>query len=76
MDAATEHGIKVIASLDDEDLLKAARGDAAMVEYVKVQMIIVHPGDVNPYWIIGRAAEKAYDKGLIDEVEFDYLTRY
>lgn len=32
-------------------------------------------GLTNPSWLLGGAAEEAYDRGLIDEVELDRITR-
>lgn len=63
-------GILAIRALDDATVLAVAR-DRSGTEY---QAVLAQMGpDTNPQWITDVAAETAYDRGLIDETEFDYL---
>jgi hypothetical protein len=65
-------GILFIRALEDSDVLAAAR-DRDSLGY---QVIADRMGpDTNPFWITAQAAEEAYMRGLMDEIEFDYLTR-
>jgi hypothetical protein len=70
-------GILFIRALEDEDVLAAAREqDPWQPTSLGFQVISDRLGpDTNPLWITGQAAEAAYMRGLIDETEFDYLTR-
>jgi hypothetical protein len=56
----------------DEDILVVARDNTSR------QFTFIHSyfgRDTNPFWITSEAAQVAYERGLIDETEFDYLTR-
>lgn len=65
-------GILFIRALEDEDVLAAARDrDSIGYQIIADRM----DTDTNPYWITGQAAEEAYKRDLIDETEFDYITR-
>lgn len=70
-------GILFIRAMEDEDVLAAAREqDPWKPTSMGFQIVMDRMGeDANPLWITGRAAEEAYERGLLDEVEFDYLTR-
>lgn len=64
-------GILFIRALEDDDVVAAA-WDRDSVGY---QVILNQLGeDTNLSWITARAAEVAYDRGLIDETEFNYLS--
>lgn len=68
-DAARDAHRKIWA-LDDELLLKAARGKKSAVSTVTDLL-----GSANPEWIKSTCASSAYDRGLIDEQELDWITR-
>ncbi|MFG3710933.1 hypothetical protein [Micromonospora sp. NPDC047730] len=64
-------GILHIRSLDDEQVLAAARS----VDSDAHKAILARMGPrTNPFWITGACAEEAYLRGLIDEREFDHLS--
>lgn len=69
---AAKAGVLLIRSLSDEDVLEAARSDSsAAYQQIRSQM----SENTNPSWITAQAAEEAYRRRLIDEIEFDYLSR-
>lgn len=83
MPESTHGGILATRALDDDALLSLARSDAFEVAHgggdpdaraAYVQVIAKTGPRTNPAWITGRAVEEAYDRGLIDERELDWLS--
>lgn len=74
---AARDGILHIRSLPDDDVLSAARAWTGSTWQSPAHAAIkAHMGErTNPDWIMARCAEEAYRRDLIDETEFDYLTR-
>ncbi len=63
-------GIKLIRLQSDDclfDLLKSAKRRKPLERAIGP--------DTNPTWVTARIAETLYDRGTIDETEFDRLTR-
>lgn len=66
----TKSGILAMRALPDETVLAIAR-DADSPEFA-VFLDQMGPG-TNRSWITARAADAAYDRGLIDHVTYDLL---
>lgn len=72
----TARAVAFITAMEDEDVLAAARDNPWTPTSVGYQIILDRVGeDTNRLWITGRAATVAYDRGLIDEIELDYISR-
>lgn len=72
----TKAAVLFIRALEDKDVLAAAKDDPWNPTSIGYQIILNHAGeDTNRLWITSQAAEEAYKRSLIDEVEFDYITR-
>jgi hypothetical protein len=68
-------GVLHIRGLDDEPLLAAAR-DEDGAEHAAVVAYMSRDGSwTNPSWVTSQCAEEAYDRGLLGEQEFDWITR-
>lgn len=65
-------GILHIRGLEDKLVLEAAR-DRSSEAFGAISRFM--GPKTNPFWIAAEAAAESYRRGLIDEVEFDYLTR-
>lgn len=69
-------GVLLIRSMPNDQVLSAARAwngdawDSAAFEWIRGRM----PADTNPCWIEARAADVAYDRGLISGPEHDLIT--
>jgi hypothetical protein len=73
---ATARAVAFINAMEDDDLLAAARDNPWTPTSTGYQIILDRVGeDTNRLWITSRAATVAYDRGLIDETELDYITR-
>jgi hypothetical protein len=66
----TKSGILAMRALPDETVLAIAR-DNGSPEFAEFLAQI--GSDTNRSWITARAADTAYDRGLIDEVTYDLL---
>jgi hypothetical protein len=65
-----------LRTLPDVAVLSAARSTTDLTfRSDSLRSMLEHLGDVNPSWVTARCAEVAYERGLIDEVDFDQLTR-
>ena len=69
---SAQRGVLLIRGLDDLSLLMAAR-DSASPAFCSIRDRM--DAGTNPAWITGRCAETAYERGLIDEQELDWITR-
>lgn len=67
----TRAAILLIRALDDHTLLEGAH----QREPVFSELIRVLGEKTNHSWIMARCAEEAYERGVMDEREMDYLTR-
>jgi hypothetical protein len=65
-------GVLLLRSLSDDDVLAVAR-DGTSPQYAAV-LAEMGPA-TNRSWITAQAAEVAYFRGLMDEIEFDYICR-
>lgn len=65
-------GIMYACELSDDDLLAAARDRDSAAHAAFMAFL---GADTNPFWITGRCAEMAYERGLIGEQELDWITR-
>ncbi len=65
-------GIMYAREMSDGDLLAAAR-DSDSEQHQAFMAFL--GADTNPTWITARCAETAYERGLIDEQELDWITR-
>lgn len=64
-------GIKLIGGLDNNILRAYISEDVAVVASLRTLL-----GDsTNPNWIKSRIADEMYDRDMIDEKEYDYLSR-
>jgi hypothetical protein len=63
-------GVLFVRSLSDEAVLEAAR-DSQSSGYRRV--VAYMERDTNPSWITSQCAQAAYERGLLDEVEFDRI---
>lgn len=68
-------GIVHIRELDDARLLTAAREEASLEHAAIVAHMSTDGTWTNPAWVTSQCAEKAYERGLIDEQELDWLMR-
>lgn len=69
---ASRAGIRFIRSLDDDDVLTAAR-DPFSAQHAAVT-VATGPGPVSRAWVTSCCADEAYERGLIDETEYDRLS--
>lgn len=69
---AAKDGILMIRALEDEALLAAAR-DNASSEHAELMAALGTA--TNPTWVTSSCAETAYDRGLIDGQELDWLCK-
>lgn len=69
---SSKAGVLFIRSLSDEAVLGAAR-DSQSSGYRSV--VAYMERDTNPSWITSQCAQAAYERGLLDEVEFDQILR-
>lgn len=67
----TQAAFMLISALDDHTLLEGAY----QREPVFSELIRVLGEKTNHSWIMARCVEEAYERGLMDERELDYLTR-
>lgn len=70
---SSKAGVLFIRSLSNEAVLEAARdpqssGYRSVVAYME--------RDTNPSWITSQCAQVSYERGLLDEVEFDRILGY
>jgi len=63
-------GIKRIQALSTRYLKAIAEEQGDMLEKLRVRI----GKDTNPNWVISQVAEELYERGAIEEVEFDLLT--
>jgi len=69
---SSRDSLEYIYSLDDATVLAAAHEDSP--EHREVKRRLGGAGEyINPLWITGQCATDAYERGLIDEREFDRL---
>lgn len=83
MPESTHGGILAARALDDDallalarsDVFKVARGDGEPKACAAYVQVIAKTGPrTNPTWVTVRAVEEAYNRGLIDERELDWLS--
>lgn len=65
-------GILLVRGLPDELVLSAARDDKSD-SHAAIHAVM--GPSTNPSWITAQCAETAYDRGLIDAQELDWITR-
>ena len=65
--------LATMSALTDDELLNVARKGKACAAYSALWTLM--GPQTNPLWIIGQAIETAYERGLIDEQEQDWLRR-
>jgi hypothetical protein len=68
-------GVLHIRGLDDDVLLAAARDDSGSQHQAIVAHMSRDGSWTNPNWVTAQCAEEAYERGLIDEQEFDWISR-
>jgi hypothetical protein len=74
----TKSGILLIRSLNDQAVLSAARQDPYIEPAQNsafAQILIIMGPATNPAWIVSQAAQEAYQRHLLSEPEFDWLSR-
>jgi hypothetical protein len=70
------HGVVYARTMSDVDLLATARDAACAPQTDAFRALLAAMGPAtNPSWITARAAETAYERGLIDEQELDWICR-
>ncbi len=74
-DAGAIDGVEYVRALDDEPLLSAARNDAGTAHAAIVVYMSRDGSWTNPSWVTAQCAEEAYERGLIDEQELDWICR-
>jgi hypothetical protein len=67
-------GVMYARELSDEDVLCIAR-DADHSSEPYQAMLRTMGQDTNPWWITSRCAGTAWERGLIDDTEHDWITR-
>ena len=72
--AAAVEGLLYVRALSDEELLQIARDVFHDSPAYQTMQQVMGP-DTNPQWIVSTAAEHAYERGLIDEAELDWITK-
>jgi hypothetical protein len=68
-------GIEHIRALNDDVLLAGARNEGGAEHAAIVEHMSADGTWTNPSWVTGQCAEEAYERGLIDEQELDWLMR-
>lgn len=82
--AESKAGVLAARGLDNDALLalarvdpyRAAKGETGVEELAAYVTVLAATGpSTNPSWVTGVAVDEAYRRGLIDEIEMDYLNR-
>ena len=64
-------GIKLIGGLSNEMLMAYISEESTIVNALKTLL----GGKTNPNWIKSRIADEMYNRDMIDEKEYDHLSR-